>query len=124
MQTVLLTPSFERQAARAGLSEGEVLEIAAWIVHNPLSGAVMVGTGGARKVRFAGRGEGKSGGYRTVHYYGGADVLVFLLGVISKGQQGNLSSAERNDLAELLPLLADAYRAGVAARIVKLGRLR
>jgi hypothetical protein len=35
MQTVLLTPSFERQAARAGLSEDEVLEIAAWIGHNP-----------------------------------------------------------------------------------------
>ncbi len=70
----------------------------------------MVGTGGARKLRHAGRGEGKSGGYRTIHYFGGDDVPIFLLALIDKGKRANLSQAERNDLARTLPKIADAYR--------------
>jgi len=82
----------------------------------------MPGTGGARKVRFAGRGKGKSGGYRVVTYFGGSDLPVFLLAVISKGERADLSQAERNELrAELSGLAAD-YRAGVRGRISSIGR--
>lgn len=61
-------------------------------------------------MRFARPGKGKSGGYRTIHYYGGDDVPVFLLGLIDKGQRSNLSQAERNELAKLLPQVAATYR--------------
>ncbi|MCX7304421.1 MAG: hypothetical protein NTV73_08780 [Hyphomicrobiales bacterium] len=36
-------------------------------------GDIMPGTGGARKLRFAGRGKGKSGGYRIITFYADAD---------------------------------------------------
>lgn len=111
MQTVLLTPTFERQAKAAGLTDQEVQDIASVIGSDPEAGALMQGTGGARKLRFAGHGKGKSGGYRTIHYFGGADVPVFLLALIDKGERANLSKAERNELAVILPKLADAYRA-------------
>jgi hypothetical protein len=71
----------------------------------------MAGTGGARKMCHAGRGHGKSGGFRTIHYFGGEDVQVFLLAVYGKGGKSNLTSAERNQLAAVLPKIAAAYRA-------------
>jgi hypothetical protein len=93
-----------------------------WLSANPLAGDVMQGTGGARKVRFAGKGKGKSGGYRTIHYFGGDDVPLFLLTLIDKGERDNLTKAERNALAAELSCLADDYRSGVAARLTALKR--
>ena len=112
MQTVLLTSVFERHAVAAGLSDEEVQEITAAIAADPLAGDLIPGAGGARKLRFARRGGGKSGGYRTIHYYGGDDVPVFLLGLIDKRARENISAAERNELARILPKIADAYRKG------------
>lgn len=119
MRSVILTPTFEHQAKRAGVSEEEIAQMASWLSANPLAGDLIEGTGGTRKVRFAGRGKGKSGGYRTIHYYAGTDVPIFLLALIDKGERANLTKAEKGDLAAILPLLADAYRKSVAERAAK-----
>ena len=76
-----------------------------------MQGDVMAGTGGVRKVRFAGRGKGKSGGYRVVTYFAAADVPVLLLAIINKGERANLSKAERNELKKELAGFAADYRA-------------
>jgi hypothetical protein len=112
---VLFTPTFERQAKDAGLSEDDLMAIASSLAENPLAGDLMPGTGGARKVRFAREGKGKRGGYRTVHYYGGADVPIFLLALIDKGKKSDLSMAERNALTNILPRIAEAYRQDASA---------
>jgi hypothetical protein len=112
MHGVLFTPTFQRQAEREGLSETELLEIASSIAADPRGGDLISGTGGARKVRHAGRGHGKSGGYRTIHYFGGEDVPVFLLAIYGKGTQANLTKGEKNQLAAILPKIAAAYKAG------------
>lgn len=117
MHGVVTTETFEADAADAGMSEDEVQVMVAWLSANPSAGVVMPGTGGARKVRFAGKGKGKSGGYRTVHYFGGDDVPLFLLALIDKGERDNLSKSERNALAAELSSLAEDYRSGVAARL-------
>lgn len=122
MHAVLLTPTFEAHAKAAGVTDAEIARIASTLASDPMAGDVIPGAGGARKVRFAARGKGKSGGYRTVHFYAGDDVPVFLLALVSKGQRADLSQAERNDLRALLGGLADAYRAGVSARIIPLRR--
>ena len=70
----------------------------------------MANTGGARKLRHARAGQGKSGGFRTIHYFGGLDVPVFALAIYGKNEKGNLSQAERNQLARILPKLAEAYK--------------
>ena len=110
MHGIVLTSVFERQAKREGLSDSEVMEIASAIAADPAGGTLIVGTGGARKVRHAGRGKGKSGGYRTVHYYGGDEIPIFLLAVYGKCEKGNLTQAERNELARTLFQIADTYR--------------
>ena len=74
----------------------------------PETGDVMQGTGGVRKVRLAGRGKGKSGGYRIVYYFGGGDIPVFLLTVFGKGEKDNLSQGERNALRALTSTLRDS----------------
>jgi hypothetical protein len=77
------------------------------------------GTGGARKVRFAGRGKGKSGGYRVITFYAAYDIPVFLLDVYSKDAQANLSQAQRNELRKTLTALPRAWREQKRANAVK-----
>ena len=111
MHTVVWTATFLAQAKREGLTQEEIDALVNRLSVEPLSGDIMAGTGGARKLRHPGRGQGKSGGYRTIHYYGGDDLPVFLLSVYGKATKANLSRAERNELAMILPQVADAYRA-------------
>lgn len=74
---------------------------------DPTAGEIMPGCGGARKLRIAKPGKGKSGGYRVITYFGGDDVPVFLLTVFGKNEKANLNQAERNALAAHTKRLAD-----------------
>jgi hypothetical protein len=120
MQTVIRTPTFLSDARAADLSDEEQNDIVSEIAKNPLAGALMEGTGGCRKLRFAGKGKGKRGGFRTVHYYAGDDVPVLLLALIDKGEAENLSKSERNELRIELAGYADDYRNGVIGKIAAL----
>jgi len=117
VQAVVETPGYLRNAETEGATEQERAAIIDELAQNPSKGEPMVGTGGARKFRFARPGRGKSGGYRIVSYYGGDDIPVFLLGLFSKGTKANLSRAERNDLRRELVGMAADYRAGMKKRI-------
>ena len=120
MHAVIRTPTFLSDAKAAGLSDEEQDLLVTEISRHPLAGDIMKGTGGCRKVRFAGREKGKSGGYRTVHYFAGDDVPVLLLALINKGESANLSKAERNELRIALKGYADDYRTGVAKQVAQM----
>lgn len=94
MHAVIETPSFIADCRNAGLLDDEVSNIVALIAADPSAGDIIPGTGGARKLRFAGRGRGKSGGYRTVSYLAGEDVPVLLLALINKGERADISQAD------------------------------
>ena len=115
--TVIETRGFIRDAKDAGLSDAERWVIVSRYAAEPMAGAEIKGTGGARKTRFAGRGKGKSGGYRVISFYAGEDVPVFLLNVFSKGERANLSQGERNELRSILAGLAADYRKGVRRHV-------
>jgi hypothetical protein len=119
MHTAIETADYLQDAKDAGLSGEEMATIIEVISSNPQAGDVMVGTGGARKLRFAAGGTGKRGGVRTVHYFGGDDVPLFMLAVIKKGDRDNLSKAERNAVRKELQGIADAYRVSVKVRAAK-----
>jgi hypothetical protein len=110
VQTVIETPAFLASARDEGLGDVERAAIVTYIARNPAAGDLIPGTGGARKVRFAGRGKGKSGGYRVVTFYAGADIPVFLLDVFGKDTRANLFKAERNELKRLLTALPQVWR--------------
>jgi hypothetical protein len=122
MHAVLLTSVFEAHAKAAGLTEDELMAIVTALAMTPLQGDLIPGTGGVRKVRFRRQGGGKSGGYRTYHFYAGDDVPLFLLGLVSKGQRADLNQAERNAVRQLVSTIADVYRAGTRARTGRTGR--
>ena len=119
VHAVIETEHFLRDARRVGVSEDERTDIVAMLSGNPMLGDVMPGTGGARKFRVAGRGKGKSGGYRVISYFGGDDVPVFLLGVLSKGERANLTKAEQNEVRKELSGLTSDYRASVRSKATR-----
>jgi hypothetical protein len=122
MQTVIETPAFLASAKDEKLTEVEREEIVSFIAKNPTAGDLMVGTGDARKVRFAGRGKGKSGGYRIITFFAAEDIPVFLLDIYSKDSQANLSKAERNELRQILTELPRVWRQSVKEKAARLRR--
>jgi hypothetical protein len=112
VHVVVETAPFIAAVKAAGLSPDKLRRIVDRCAEHPEAGDVIQGTGGARKIRFAGRGRGKSGGYRVITFYSGRDLPVFLLTVFGKGERSDLSKAERNALAQLTKTLVDTYRGG------------
>ena len=68
MITVAETGPFKKKIAEF-LSEEEREELISYLAEHPNSGDLIKGTGGIRKLRWARRGGGKSGGIRIIHYY-------------------------------------------------------
>ncbi len=96
-------------AAKAGISEDEVKAIIDFIATDPMAGDEIRGTGGCRKIRFAGRGKGKSGGYRVITFYSGEKLPVFLLAAFGKGAKANITAAEAATLKAVTKLIAQTY---------------
>ena len=94
LHAVAELPQFIRDAEAAGVSEDERRRIIELVAADPLLGDEIRGSGGVRKVRIAGRGKGKSGGYRVVTAYFGPDAPVYLLALLSKGERANFSAEE------------------------------
>ena len=117
MHTVVETASYLADAKAAKLSEAEREAVVEMIANHPQAGDEIGGTGGARKVRVAGRGKGKSGGYRVITFFSGSDVPVFLLAVYSKGEKANLSKNERNELKGILADIVREYRKRVKRHV-------
>ena len=86
MQSVVETPAFLDDARSLGLSDRERIAIVVWIAANPAWGDV-IEEQVAYKVRFAGRGKGKSGGYRVITIFSGTDIPVFLLNIFAKNEK-------------------------------------
>jgi len=119
MHTVIETPALLASAADEHVSEDERRVIVSFVASNPDAGEIMPGTGGARKIRFAGRGKGKSGGYRVITFYAAADIPVFLLDIYSKDTQANLSRLQRNELRKTLTALPGVWRGQMKAKSLK-----
>ena len=112
MQTVVEAPGFLNDARSLELREDERIAIVTWIAAHPDAGKVIEGTGGARKVRFAGKGKGKSGGYRVITFFSGTDIPVFLLNVFAKNEKSDLTPKECRVLKSILAEIVQTYRSG------------
>ena len=120
MKAVIETKTFLDSVRSCGIDDDQRTIMVEAIAAAPDVGDTIPHTGGCRKRRFAGRGKGKSGGYRTIHYNGADDVPVLLLVVIDKGERADLSMTERNQLRAALAIYEREYRAGVDAKVKKL----
>ena len=116
LHTVVETPEF-RRTVNGLLNEEELGDLVDFLASEPDAGDRMTGTGGARKLRWPGKGKGKRGGCRVITFYSGPPVPVFLLAAFGKGARINLSKAERNALKTVLSDVVANYRAGVRSHV-------
>lgn len=90
MLTVVESPIFQRLWPRYW-DEDERAEFASFIAVNPDAGAVIRGSGGVRKVRWAREGTGKSGGVRIIYLTRNEAGEVYLLTLYAKSKSENIS---------------------------------
>lgn len=109
--TVVETERFLKDV-RPLLSDAERAELVAFIGANPEAGDVIPDTGGVRKIRWALAGRGKRGGARVIYYHHSERLPVFLLAAYAKNEKPNLSTAERNAMKRLVPILVAGYGRG------------
>jgi len=110
-RSVVETARFLKDADRL-MPESDRAELVGYIAANPEVGDLIPETGGVRKVRWALPGGGKRGGARVVYYYHNENLPVFLLAAYGKNEKANLSKAERNAMARLVPALIQTYSEG------------
>ena len=112
--TVVETGRFLKDAAQL-MPEEERTRLVAFIGLNPESGDLIPETGGVRKLRWGLAGRGKRGGARVIYYFHSEKIPVFLLAAYGKNEKANLTKAERNVMAKLIPALVAGY-AGKSGR--------
>jgi mRNA-degrading endonuclease RelE of RelBE toxin-antitoxin system len=100
LHAVLETSVFSRRAD-ALLSSTERAELIDRLASDPLSGDVIPGLGGVRKLRFAPPGRGKSGAFRVVYYLLTENQPILALLIYGKNEQGDMSPAQRKAVAAL-----------------------
>lgn len=91
-------------------NEAERASIVWFLAENPEAGAIMPGTGGVRKLRWARPGTGKRGGGRVIYYFHDAGMPLFLLMAYAKNERDDLTQAEKNAMKRLIPILVNSYR--------------
>lgn len=107
LQTIVETSEFSKRAEAIGLNRKDVEQIIATLAATPEAGMSL--GGGLRKMRIARPGEGKSSGYRVIHFYRHSGLPLFLLTVFAKNERPNISRAERADLIRLCDQIAATY---------------
>ena len=105
-------PSFRSEWKAMGLNDEDLRRLQEEILANPKIGAVMRGTGGVRKMRFAYEQRGKSGSIRVIYIDFEIHEKIFLLTAYPKSEKDNLSQAERNELHQLVDVLEEQLEKG------------
>jgi len=90
MKTVIETPIFQKQADKLWI-ESERLDFVSWISNNPLAGDVVPGAGGARKVRWTVKNQGKRGGVRVIYFNLTEQGLIYLITLYEKSSQATIN---------------------------------
>ena len=91
-----------KRAVRKLLSAEARREMEESIGTAPGAAPVIRGTGGIRKLRWAGSGRGKRGGIRTIYFYHAGPETVYLLTAYAKADRNDLTAADLRALSRLV----------------------
>jgi hypothetical protein len=105
----IYVPPYERQAKRKKVSESVERNLEQLVLEKPDRGTLLAKTGGIRKLRVGDEehGVGKSGAYRFFYLDIESAGWTFVLWVIHKSENGNISAEVRNQLHELVKVLRE-----------------
>ena len=95
------TPIFTA-AIRSALADEDYRALQIALLLRPEQGPVIPGSGGLRKVRWAGSGRGKRGGLRITYYWHPGTETFYLLYVYAKNAQEDLTPAQLKTLRRLI----------------------
>jgi len=95
------TSHFTRQV-NVLLSDDELNTLQWALMANPESGDLLRGSGGLRKLRWAGSGRGKSGGLRVIYYWHVPGNTILLLLAYPKNEQDNLTPDQLKILKSII----------------------
>jgi len=73
------------------LAEEEYRELQNALIKQPEAGAIIRGSGGLRKLRWAAKGRGKSGGVRVIYYWFVSSEKFLMLFIYPKNEQDDLT---------------------------------
>jgi hypothetical protein len=102
-QTVVFieTPIFTKRIQQH-MDDAEYLELQKYLAARPDAGDIIKGSGGMRKMRWAGSGRGKRGGLRVIYYWWIADDQISMLLVYPKNEMDDLTADQLKQLKNVL----------------------
>jgi hypothetical protein len=98
---IIETSVFTRQVQKL-LTEDEYQGLQLALVERPDMGAIMVGSGGLRKVRWSISGRGKRGGVRVIYYWAVEQSRLLMLLIYPKSERDNLSHEQLQMLKKII----------------------
>jgi mRNA-degrading endonuclease RelE of RelBE toxin-antitoxin system len=98
---IIETSIFTRQV-RTLLSGEEYRKLQTALLLHPDRGAIIPGSGGLRKVRWAMQGRGKRGGVRTIYYWAVSNDQILMLLMYAKNEQDNLTPEQLKVLRHIV----------------------
>ncbi len=105
VRTFIELPIFRSRWNDLGLNDTDLRRLQIELLADPKIGAVMQGTGGVRKMRFAFEHQGKSGGVRVIYVDFEIYEKIYLLTAYTKNEKENLTKEERNEIRKLITVL-------------------
>jgi mRNA-degrading endonuclease RelE of RelBE toxin-antitoxin system len=84
------------------LSDEDQGKFQAHLIEQPDDGDIIKGTGGIRKIRWAAKGKGKSGGVRIIYYWRTARDQIYLLTIYGKNEASTLTAGEKEYLKKMV----------------------
>jgi len=102
---IVETRVFTRRV-RELLSDEEYRDLQIALVNRPIVGAVIVGSGGLRKLRWTVKGKGKRGGLRVIYYWATLQDQLLMLFIYRKSERDDLT---RDQLKTLKKIVEEEY---------------
>jgi mRNA-degrading endonuclease RelE of RelBE toxin-antitoxin system len=85
IETVLFT-----KLVKEYLSDEEYGQLQRALILDPEAGAVIKGSGGVRKIRWAGKGRGKRGGFRVIYFIRRSNEVIWMLTMYPKNVKDSI----------------------------------
>ncbi len=101
MIEIVETPVFTKQVLEL-LDDDSYRALQLELIVRPHAGPIIPGSGGLRKIRWAGSGHGKRGGVRIIYYWLAEDDQIFMLYMYPKNERSDLNPAQLRALRQLI----------------------
>lgn len=98
---VIETLGFTRRVTDS-LSDDEYTALQWFLCNQPTVGDVIQRAGGARKLRWKKKGQGKRGGLRVIYFYHSRKNELWMLALYAKSEQEDLSVSDKKIVKRLI----------------------